>query len=94
MEDPEIFRQRLINDGIDEPEIHRILNGNFSTASKNLPEWSLRFRDILEFVGNERFENISDEIEAFGNNEVIDKLPFLHLLLPLLRRPTRIFSKE
>jgi len=82
--DPLLFENRLKNDGLTKDDLKNIL-GSVSFSSENqLPSWVTPFREMMGFMASSDPLDFSAEIAHIFGSEQDKKIPFLHLLTPLV----------
>lgn len=84
-DDPAMFENRLNNDGISKNDLRSLLGDATIKSEEHLPEWISCFREMMEFLHSYKPADISSEMTKLFGDEQEKKIPFLHLLTPLVK---------
>ena len=105
-DDPVMFENRLKMDGLTEDDLGK-LAGTVSFRDKDqLPAWINTFRELMGFLQSYDPTDLSMKMKQCIGEEYADKIPYLHLLTPLVlyavekldlnvgKKKTDLFSEE
>jgi len=84
LNEEEIFERRLVNDDVRESEILHILSETTNRHSVPLPEWALKFDQILEYLLAVDYYDVKAETRFLLQDEEFVKVPFPDLLVPFV----------
>lgn len=82
--DSEIFKNRLKNDGLTDSDLKNLLGTVSFVSNDQLPLWINPFKEIIEFLTAYNLAHISTEIDGLFGPKQDKKIPFIHLLTPLV----------
>jgi type 2 lantibiotic biosynthesis protein LanM len=82
--DPVLFKNRLKNDGLTEDHLKDLLGTVSFRREDQLPSWIIAFREMMGFLASYNPPDLPAEMTRIFGPEKDKKVPFLHLLTPLV----------
>jgi len=83
-DDPVMFETRLKNDGLSMDDLGNLLGNVTFKSDDRLPAWIVSFSEMMEFLQTYNTADLSAEMTRLFGNEQEKKIPFLHLITPVV----------